>query len=201
MRIRRDVGRTRNREADCRQSSSPLRGGGHARPQFGEVCASASRAAKPGSMPREPTRATTTERGYGWNHQRLRARLEPVVRSGNAVCVRCGEPILPNEKWDLGHHDYDRNQYTGAEHRACNRSTAGRRSKGYPLKWSRRWFDDPPPGTTSVLGPGRWEVYLGHGVWEETSEGLTERRRLELRSSSGRFGSSLPKPLTCPAPV
>ena len=109
---------------------------------------------------------STTERGYGWNHQRMRARLEPVVRSGNAVCVRCGEPILPTEKWDLGHHDHDRSQYTGPEHRRCNRSAGGRRSKGYPLKWSVKWFDDPAPGT--ICGD---EVYLGNGIWETLPAG------------------------------
>ena len=109
----------------------------------------------------------TTERGYGWTvHQRLRARLDSVVKSGAATCARCGEPILPDEPWDLGHDDHDRSRYVGPEHRRCNRATAGRRaSKGYPLIWSRRWHDDPTPGTR-LHRDGVVETYLGHGIWE-----------------------------------
>jgi hypothetical protein len=35
-----------------------------------------------------------------------------------------------------------------------------------PYKWSQRWFDDPPVGTTVVLGDGLVEVHVGGGVWE-----------------------------------
>jgi len=73
-------------------------------------------------------------RSYGSFHRRLRRRLAMVVISGGVVCVRCGRPIVPGEPWDLGHDDFDRSVYSGAEHRACNRATAGRRSRG-----SRRW--------------------------------------------------------------
>ena len=34
------------------------------------------------------------------------------------------------------------------------------------MTWSRRWFDDPAPGTTVYLGEGLVETYLGHGIWE-----------------------------------
>jgi hypothetical protein len=67
---------------------------------------------------------------YGWKHQKLRAGWARVVRSGRAVCVRCGRPILPGSKWDLGHVDGGgHDEYAGPEHRRCNRATAGRRAR------------------------------------------------------------------------
>lgn len=71
-------------------------------------------------------RGTTTARGYGYTHQRTRARIAPLVAAGRALCARCGLRISPLEAWDLGHDDDDRTRYTGPEHAACNRATKGR---------------------------------------------------------------------------
>lgn len=65
-------------------------------------------------------RASTTDRGYGAEHQKERKRWEPTVKAGHAVCPRCNTTIEPNEPWDLGHND-DRTAWTGPEHRDCNR--------------------------------------------------------------------------------
>lgn len=108
---------------------------------------------------------TTTERGYGWAHQRIRAATERLVRSGNAICARCGLPIGPTEPWDLGHSDYNRTVYSGPEHRRCNRATSGRH-RANQLKWSRRWYEDPAPGTEVWLGDGLIEIHIGNGIWE-----------------------------------
>ena len=53
--------------------------------------------------------------------------IQPLVESGGCRCARCGEPIGPDEPWDLGHDDYDRSRYSGPEHRAFIRGAPNRR--------------------------------------------------------------------------
>lgn len=71
--------------------------------------------------------AKTVARGYGPRHKALRRRWAAEVARGEVDCARCGQPIWPEEPWDLGHDDHDRTRYAGPEHRACNRATAARR--------------------------------------------------------------------------
>jgi len=59
---------------------------------------------------------STTSRGYGNSHQKLRKALAAAVEVGAVCCSRCGELIEAGEKWDLGHDDHDRSVYTGPEH-------------------------------------------------------------------------------------
>lgn len=84
--------------------------------------------------------SSTTRRGYGGSHQKLRAKLRPLVAAGGVKCWRCKEPIVPDpdiagEGWDLGHDDDDRGRYRGPEHASCNRATAGRRRRWQSRKW------------------------------------------------------------------
>ena len=72
----------------------------------------------------ERNRGTTTERGYGTKHQRIRAWWEPRVASGKVNCARCGERISPLEQWHLDHTD-DRTGYLGPSHVACNTGARG----------------------------------------------------------------------------
>lgn len=67
---------------------------------------------------------------YGAAHQKLRAQWKPRVDAGTVhchhlpTCQREDTLIHPGEPWDLGHRDDDPTQYTGPEHRKCNRGTA-----------------------------------------------------------------------------
>lgn len=74
-----------------------------------------------------PAKGNSTQRGYGAAHQKLRRQIEPLVRSGQAICWRCGLKIPSDSDWDLGHDDDDRTRYKGPEHVACNRATAKRK--------------------------------------------------------------------------
>lgn len=92
-----------------------------------------------------PSKGNTSRRGYGHPHQQERAKWVPIVKAGKAICWRCGLPIAPNAKWDLGHDDLDRTKYRGPEHigRECpaggNRATAGRRKPRVDTDTTRRW--------------------------------------------------------------
>jgi hypothetical protein len=78
----------------------------------------------------------TTARGYGAQHQQLRAEWAPLVDAGQVACARCGQPIEPGAPWDLGHTD-DRTAWTGPEHATCNRAAGGRNGKAI-INWNRR---------------------------------------------------------------
>jgi hypothetical protein len=88
-----------------------------------------------------PSNGNTHQRGYGHAHQQLRADWARRVATGSIHCARCGRPIAPHEKWDLGHDDWDRTQYRGPEHRTCNRRAAAikgnrlRRRRSSRLTW------------------------------------------------------------------
>jgi hypothetical protein len=103
-------------------------------------------------------------RRYSSSHQRVRAQVAVTVEQGRATCARCGEPIRPGvDDWDLDHADGDGNGYLGPSHAACNRATTPR-VRGVSLRWSQRWFDDPPVGPI-VYGHER-VIYLGDGEWQ-----------------------------------
>ena len=97
---------------------------------------------------------TTTQRGYGSQHQKLRAQWKPIVDAGQAwchatTCLKADRRIQPGTPWHLGHTE-DRSSWTGPEHEQCNESDGARRgNRGrtrpsvrtvpLPLRTSRRW--------------------------------------------------------------
>jgi hypothetical protein len=95
---------------------------------------------------------TTTERGYGWQHQQLRVALLATY-SPTDPCWRCSYPLGPiPELLDLGHVDGDKSRYAGLEHRWCSRSAGAKRGNqlrgrdgSVTRRRRRRWPPWPPP--------------------------------------------------------
>ena len=113
---------------------------------------------------------------YNGPHREMRRRLDPVVQLGETPCVRCGELTEPGSRWHLDHRD-DGRGWLGPSHASCNARAGWEKmvasANGHgggldeePYKWSHRWSEDPPPGTTVNVGNGFVEVYLGNGVWQ-----------------------------------
>lgn len=72
-------------------------------------------------------RGTPTQRGYGATHRRQRAAWQRRLDAGEPItCWRCGQPITPDQPWDLGHDDTYRDRTRGPEHQYCNRAAGGR---------------------------------------------------------------------------
>lgn len=88
-----------------------------------------------------PSKGTSKQRGYDYQHVKLRKQIKAHVDAGLATCWRCQQPIQRGQEWDLGHDDDDRTKYRGPEHQACNRATTGRRlaMTGPPIDTSRNW--------------------------------------------------------------
>lgn len=66
--------------------------------------------------------ASTTERGYGYAHKKLRKEWVALVEQGGVHCARCSKPIEPGSPFDLDHNE-DRTGYIGVSCRPCNRAT------------------------------------------------------------------------------
>jgi hypothetical protein len=96
--------------------------------------------------------SSTTARGYGWPHQKLRAVLLRALVPGSP-CPRCQQPMWPKlQQLDLGHVDGDKTRYSGLEHARCNRSSGAKfgnllrgRSGAITRKRERRRRHWPPP--------------------------------------------------------
>ncbi len=69
-------------------------------------------------------KASSTVRGYGTTHQRLRRRL--LSQAYGQPCTRCGQVMEHGQSLDLDHTD-DRTGYRGFSHSHCNRSAGAKK--------------------------------------------------------------------------
>jgi len=113
----------------------------------GSRCA-ACRSAK--NRDRDQARGTSTDRGYGAEHQAERTEWEPRVATGRVVCRRypsgqCVAPspfIAPDEPWHLGHPDAACPAPKAPEHVICN---VGAPRRGTRAPEGPKKFGPPTP--------------------------------------------------------
>lgn len=67
---------------------------------------------------------STTARGYGSDHKRLRAA--GLASAYGTACARCGQVMVEGQDLDLDHTDA-RDGYRGFSHRRCNRAAGARK--------------------------------------------------------------------------
>ena len=72
------------------------------------------------------TTTSSTTRGYGARHRKLRAALLP--QAYGQPCVRCGHVMLPGQVLHLDHND-QRTGYYGFSHAACNLRAAAKKAR------------------------------------------------------------------------
>ena len=85
-------------------------------------------------MTRAALRKKIRNRKYGLaSHKRAKREFAAIVRAGFGICARCGEPIAPDEPFDVGHDDVYPDITVGPEHRSCNRGAPHRNVT------SRKW--------------------------------------------------------------
>jgi hypothetical protein len=94
-------------------------------------------------------RPTTTQRGYGWEHQQARAAaLRELARAGQGLCPFCSLPMTPGMPLDYDHYPplvYGPGpRVRRLSHRSCNRRAGQRlamqrRQQSTIVVNSRRW--------------------------------------------------------------
>ena len=117
-------------------------------------------------MPGADGKPTTSERGYGADHRAARRRMEPLVKSGAARCVRCGGPIVDGKiplrlksggvrlvsNW-VPDHNASRTGYLGPAHYRCNARAAAQVGNRSPKRKRALRAGFRRPVTGAVFGP------------------------------------------------
>jgi hypothetical protein len=88
-------------------------------------------------MPWSNTRpkASSTARGYDYQHRKLRALRLPYAYG--TPCVRCGESMLPGQALEFDHNDA-RTGYLGFSHADCNRKAGAQKGRRLQIVKPRR---------------------------------------------------------------
>ena len=99
-----------------------------------------------GGRPRSSTDPrSTTAKGYGSAHMKLRSRWAPLVATGTIACALCGKRIRPGSKWHLSHADrpdaHRLGLYSGPAHARCNNGTNRRQLRSHPQPAALDWFE------------------------------------------------------------
>lgn len=87
---------------------------------------------------RDATRGSSTERGYGADHQAERREWVPIVATGTVqcrrapfgLCVADAPTIAPFDEWHLGHPDAACPAPKAPEHMVCNAGAPKRHAAG-----------------------------------------------------------------------
>lgn len=123
----------------------------------------------------EEARGRRQERGYGAEHDAARRRAATEVATGAVECWRCGEPILADDEWDLGH---DGERLAGPEHRGrCNRRAAA--LKGHGQAWTPGTARNatPPARPAPLSADQRQRGLMGAGRRPGPQKGTQRGRR------------------------
>lgn len=82
-------------------------------------------------------RESSTQRGYGNEHQKERRRYKALMDQGEQFfCPECGKWVPPDRDWHLA-HDHRNGGYLGPAHPRCNMRESVYRNKPH-LKGTRR---------------------------------------------------------------
>jgi hypothetical protein len=105
----------------CRRCGEPATSSRH---QYCAVCRALAEATHRRSSAERNVAASTTARGYGTQHQRLREKWRPKVEAGGVACGYCGLLIAPGTAWHLGHPNDRKDLPPTPWHRKCNTTFA-----------------------------------------------------------------------------
>lgn len=82
-------------------------------------------------------RGTTTQRGYGHQHQKLRHEWAiRIARGAQPTCPRCHQPIRFGQPWQLDHNS-QRTGWLGPSHTRCNEQAGQANSVTMREHWQR----------------------------------------------------------------
>lgn len=101
-------------------------------PNRRKYCDPCKEAVRGDSWSRKTLTANDVERAREYRsarHKAERRRVLAEVSSGEAFCWRCGQHIPPGAPVHVGHDDWDRSVYRGAECPSCNLSAAARKAR------------------------------------------------------------------------